>query len=145
MELKTAWYFFAKRKDRKRKRTSHRLFIDTVINLSQPQLMHSEVACAFRGIGRAGPQTRSSAFPIHMEETDGNIRFYTVQQPLLELCVIPWFCKWQAFSISDLSALVNGLNWMAILSFNQCILPRVSMFHFLIFADSPFFQFWAKG
>ncbi len=63
MELKTAWYFFAKRKDRKRKRTSHRLFIDTVINLSQPQLMHSEVACAFLGIGRAGPPDPILCFP----------------------------------------------------------------------------------
>lgn len=55
MELKTAWYFFDKRNNRKRKRTSHQLFIDTVINLSQPQLMKSEVACTFRGIGRVGP------------------------------------------------------------------------------------------
>ncbi|KAL1252457.1 hypothetical protein QQF64_017150 [Cirrhinus molitorella] len=82
--------FLLKEKIAREKERLIGFLIDTVIDLSQPQLMKSEVACAFRSINSAGPrESRSTALPIPMEETDGNVRFYTVQQPLLELCVIP--------------------------------------------------------
>lgn len=88
---------FAKRKDRKRKRT--RLNVSSAFywycNLNrsswnQMWLVH------FGAWAEQDPKPNPSLSPRPMEETHGIVRFYTVQQPLLELRVIPWFCKWQS-------------------------------------------------